>query len=1125
MPNLTLDSRTHHQTHTSAHVHQYTTCEKLTNCPSHIQPRHWDELVNGSAIPPDLAAKHFQSMEGEGIIEWLAGSELDQLGGHSQQFATAPVRHIYARYKSVTEGGWVFQGLDPLNNFEPMNWGCFKADSPRKSRDGKTPKYEHPTKTPTRVFIAGDSESWRGIVNDPSADVTIGEGAKKTASLQGQGHVTVGIPGITQWNIPGTRELKPELEVFAQSGRTLYICFDQDTKRSTRRAVEREIHKLGAALRRRGCKVRVMTWDPKLGKGIDDVIANHGPEALQAIYGSAIRFECWALRKQSDLTFEPDWVAPEGQKYLEPNGEKIPFPAEEKFLAIKAPKGTGKTEVIKGLVDEAHAEGRRVLLVSHRQQLTQNLCDRVGVPSIYEVKEAKKQGREQAKADVAANGMGLCVASLHPLSQAQFKAEEWRNALIIIDEAEQVIWEMLNSATCRDNRVAIIRAFKTLMMGALSPDTEGRVILADADLSDVSIDFVRQVGERPELKPWLAVSNWKGDGYRCHFYECPEDNLIQAEAAIERGAKLLVMTDSQRSKGKFSSTALEARWKRMFPDKKILVGDSKTLHQKNHPAYGAIADREGFDGLLGQYDIVIFTPSLETGVSIDLTGHFDAVYGFFQGVLGENSIRQSLMRLRDLVPRHIYVAPRGLEFVGAGETHHGALADTQQKTARTALRLLFDAGCDDIDSDFSRAPAVAWAKMGARHNTGMAALSECVLQGLRDEGQTVIGVPRSEDDDGSQTELKAELKAERHDRIRQQAEAVSAATAVDERELEQLEKARSIESEEQALAIRKAKLQQRYGKEDITPDLDILDQDGYAARVRLHYYLTVGRDHHKNQGRAEINQLLENNGRRLWAPDVVKATLSTRIAVFEHFKILELLQLEEFSENTPEVIALAEAVQGHYANIRVAAGVNLHGATKRDGTTDSIEIVRRFLKPLGFTLPSTRKEGPRGAQAKVYAPTQVDSKRFNLGDQGEAVYQVDRAEIFSAWLERDAAADKQPETPVIQEIEPVVTQDLVSSHGNRRSLLPPGGYQTPTPNKRGAVDDQQAPSPTENREVVPPLSHIENVCLEILQTCDCWGQYVSVQAEVGIQRLGALWARLTDGQRRRITRMQPVAGG
>jgi hypothetical protein len=65
--------------------------------------------------------------------------------------------------------------------------------------------------------------------------------------------------------------------------------------------------------------------------------------------------------------------------------------------------------------------------------------------------------------------------------------------LVIVDEVEQVFWHALNASTCRENRQAILSTMRTLFQSVLS--TDGTVRLQDADLSDISIDFVREFAE------------------------------------------------------------------------------------------------------------------------------------------------------------------------------------------------------------------------------------------------------------------------------------------------------------------------------------------------------------------------------------------------------------------------------------------------------------------------------------------------------------------------------------------------------------------------------------------------------------------------------------------------------
>ncbi|WP_342745940.1 hypothetical protein [Brunnivagina elsteri] len=108
---------------------------------------------------------------------------------------------------------------------------------------------------------------------------------------------------------------------------------------------------------------------------------------------------------------------------------------------------------------------------------------------------------------------------------------------------------------------------------------------------------------------------------------------------------------------------MEERFRKKFPDLRILRIDSESVSDPSHPAFGCIVH---LNEILTKYDLVIASPSLETGVSIDIKGHFNAVWGIFQGVQSANSVRQMLARLRETVDRHIWVRGSGMGWVEDG---------------------------------------------------------------------------------------------------------------------------------------------------------------------------------------------------------------------------------------------------------------------------------------------------------------------------------------------------------------------------------------------------------------------------------------------------------------------------
>ena len=117
-------------------------------------PHHLSEWTDGSAVAPELAAANVQTLQGPAVLEALAGARLAAMGGHASQYATGAVARLLRPLEPLAAaGGWWCSGLDPLADWAPMGWGCFKPDAPRwGAAKGKPQKYEHPSGEPARLF-------------------------------------------------------------------------------------------------------------------------------------------------------------------------------------------------------------------------------------------------------------------------------------------------------------------------------------------------------------------------------------------------------------------------------------------------------------------------------------------------------------------------------------------------------------------------------------------------------------------------------------------------------------------------------------------------------------------------------------------------------------------------------------------------------------------------------------------------------------------------------------------------------------------------------------------------------------------------------------------------------------
>jgi hypothetical protein len=888
------------------------------------------------------------------------------------------------RYAHTDAGGWWCSGIDLLNGDEDI-WGCFKPDQPL-NRDDKVIKYEHPPKTATGLFAlkvplnlwqqiadrAGvkiNSEAikqqradwgfWQWLIDHPQVPLCITEGAKKAGALLSAGYGTVALPGINNgYRTPkddqgkriGKSHLIPQLAKLAVPGREIYLVFDQDVKPKTVQAVNAALKKTGYLLQKAGCQVKVVTWDSTLGKGVDDLIAQEGQAGFSQAYDDALDLESWKAKSWTELTYPADLQLQ--SRYL----PELNISPETKLIAIKSPKGTGKTQSLVQVVQQAIASKQKVLVIGHRVQLVKELCQRFGLNYITEVSD---------RADRSGLGYGLCVDSLHGLSQAQFDPNDWHNSLVIIDEVEQVLWHALNSSTCKDRRVEILKCFKSLIQNVLG--NHGQLYVADADLSDIALDYLISLSGI-ELKPYIVQNTWQRDlaqGWQVYNYQgkTPKKLVNNLETDIQQGGKPFVCLSAQKLTSKWGTQTLEAYLQQQFPERKILRIDSQSLRDHHHPAYNCIAN---LDQILREYDIVLASPSIETGISIELK-HFTSVWAIAQGIQGVNAVRQTLARIRHNVPRHLWCANYSYNKIGNGSTSIPALLSSNQRFTQLNIRLLQQsdfAYLDDLDTGFQAESLLCWAKMAVRHNGGAVNYRHSILAGLRAEGHQVIDatkyqpeVPQQSTTDNALVAAITEISSQNY---LAECAAIACSPSLDEAQYRYLKK-QLIKSLSDRRQLRKYELYQRYHL-PITPELVTLDDEGWYQKIRLHYFLTAGRPYLADRDTKAAQKLMEQGDGSLFLPDFNRSQLGAIVGSLEILGIPVLLQQphRELSNTDGDLQALAAIALHNRSEIKTMLNISLAKSYS------PITIVSRLLGKIGCKITCLRYEKRRQKRVRIY---------------------------------------------------------------------------------------------------------------------------------------------------------------
>jgi len=802
------------------------------------------------------------------------------------------------------------------------------------------------------------------LCHHPQVPIILCEGAKKAACLLSLGYAAVALPGV--WNgyrskdvlgNPVAPTLIPDLEELATPGRQVYICFDHDLKPSTLENVNLATKKLGKLLTQVGCQVRVIQL-PGPEKGVDDYVVAHGAEAFAHLYNREVELDLWSSRKLWELTYKPSLTL--NQRYL---GD-LPFP-QSGFAFIKSPKGTGKTKALQPLIQEATGAGRRVLVVTHRIQLGRAICADIGIDWIEERRTSATQGLL---------GFGLCIDSLHPESQARFNPQDWKGAIIIFDELEQIIWHLLNSLTCSEKRVIILEQLKELIQTIHS--TGGLIIGQDADLSDVSVKYLLGLVETA-VEPWVVLNNWKPElGWRVQFYDTPDPTplVAQLEAVLEQGGRAFVCLDSQKAKSLWGSVNLERYLQQQYPNLRILRIDSESVADPSHPAYGVV---ERLDEVALGYDCILASPTIGTGVDHTLRGHYSAVFGIFQGTTADSEARQHLARVRDPVPRYIWARSFGACKIGNGSCNYSALARSTTKNIQINLKLLREV---DFDLDAAHDPISlrSWAKMAARVNASLWTFREELQRGLEVEGHQVEVI--EPEDAVSIASIKQEIGKIRQVHQEAEAQQVAQAAMLTELEYQHLKNKRAKTPQERCKE-RKHFLSQRYGV-PVTPELKLKDDEGWYPQLRLHYYLLHDIQLVNARDRQELAGHLERGNQKLALQDV--KFLGAQVQALRSLGIPELLNPhQQLRGSDPLIEHLAGLAVQHSADLKTVLNLTF------TAQMTPIQIVQMLLSKLGLKLKCIKQERlPGGSRQRVYQYLPPDDAR---------------EKVFPAWQERDLA--------------------------------------------------------------------------------------------------------------------------
>ena len=980
-------------------THQTIQSTRLTS-------QHQQEIVTGSGIDPALAGHNFKSLDGD-QAQGLLNSWFNPGAGWAfqgqQGTQVKPDNPIRNKKNGKLNKYLCRSGITP----KPFKaWITYRLAQKIADKAGVGDKYQIPH------FInidTVDEQAWEKLAAIPEIPLVCTEGAKKACALISSGYLAVGAVGVYNFTPKGKILIKELLQV----PRKLVFAFDQDIKPKTIRNVTKALISTAETLTRSGLikqdKIHVATWSIA-NKGIDDLLVNEGINGVEKSIDEAQSFRSWRLRQENKIF--PTHAIKLNQRYLytpELVEQIKQFP--QPLVVVNSFKNTGKSYLVQQLfksIDDPK------LTITHRIQLTRQLCKLFGIPYVEEVGAVL----------LSIMAMGLCIDSVHPKSQAKFEVSHWAGTWIFIDEFTQVVKHLLNSSTCSQHRIAIIQTLRELLPFIV--ESGGKLIVADADANDMCVQFLAGLMGIDDEDILYIINEFKTDNFKVIHWntDSPYPMLQQALKAAKEGKRLLIQTTGQKHKSKTGTQNLEKLFiKHGIPPELILRIDSVSTSNPDHPAYGCMSGN--LSRFLFQYQIVIASPTIETGVSIEEEADkFDENYILEYGLGDANSARQKPARLRDFsVDRNLWVPERGWHFVGGGQQEAKKLIWWAQKTSvenleklnepkhkkeqqirdlRTARDLQeLDLYLEDSEIEgSSTSPEImkVWGQLGASTNFQMSNFAFAVLQGLEDEGckiETLSDTDIAElGIDPNGTALKEELKAISDEAVTIHRQEVTVRESVTSEELQALrDKQAKTKIERQTQT--KGDLEQRYGV-PVTPELQEKNDDGWYSKINLLYFSDRGDKYLHQEDFLKARSHIKRGDGEIYIPDFNKYQMSCKVSLIKDSGVLKLLEKSEIDPTDPDVIAVFDWAVENRSRIHRHLGFHLNLQHKENSV---ISVIKQLLDKIGFNIYQKCKRKIDGKRVNIYSmaspefqrdnrgkPIKIDGDLIPLGDGREAVF-------------------------------------------------------------------------------------------------------------------------------------------
>jgi hypothetical protein len=761
-----------------------------------------------------------------------------------------------------------------------------------------------------------------------------------------------------------------------------------------------------------------------------NLISNELSVNIRLKDGSEVSRLVWWNRKSISLT--PNRIT---QATSLSDGRYFPVPKLRgaKLVGIKAAQGCGKTEALRQLTKNC----RNLLVITHRRTLVGALSDKLDCEDIENV---KGYGTVSGIPKLA-----LCVDSI-----IQLDPEDYEGCVIVLDEFRQLLRHACFASTeIAKRRSHALSIFRELLRVA------SLVFISDADLTDLEIDVATELcglsGEDVEV---YTHTHLPAKGRKLELCDRPQDLLNRLEEALKAlppGEKIYIATSGQKVESKLGTINLEKLINQKYPNLRVLRVDQESHGDVGHPAYQACSDiREA----IADYDVIIASPTLATGVSIEADIRFSKVFGIASGLLSPEDVVQQLERVRYGCDRVVYAANNasGLGRVGNGSPLASAWLSESKSSNNKGEQYaygIYERTLKTLDGahESEGGKDNLWLSLASNY----AALTNAFSVHYRDAIVLLLthhrGYSLGVSHEGGDKALLEELKAVKQGSVDEHLTAVATAPVLSSEEEDKLDQKQALTTSER-LALEQRKTFKRVcldtepGQTEYLSRTDqglvarkalIADnRDGYLSKLWLRYSLTDGHMATRLSAilRHAISSLKDGkkDSRNTFALDSPFAYLAQVYALSEAGADVVLSLDGKTIDSTNPLI---EEFNAQYYAVSKIAGFKQYLPSGGRGKKSPITPIRGIARKLGMEVKTTRttSNGKKVTNYEFYTPSKpwLDSSVNSKYDSLDGLFalwtdkELDRIEALGDFL-----LEKHPEVTLepIADTEPIETEAL-----------------------------------------------------------------------------------------------------